>query len=112
MPFEPGADVGRLVGGHVVEDDMELACGVGPLEVRRKARKSAPVWRARASVVTLPVATSSAARRLVVPLRLTSWVWRSTWPGFIGSIGAVRSSAWIWVFSSRESTIARSGGAR
>ena len=27
-------------------------------------------------------------------------------PGIIGSIGAVRSSAWIWDFSSTHSTIA------
>src|SRR5450759_2359362 len=27
MPFEPGADVGRLVGADVVEDDMELPVG-------------------------------------------------------------------------------------
>jgi len=63
-------------------------------------------------LVTCPVSTSSAANRLRVPLRLQSWVSRSTCPGFIGSIGWVRSSAWIWVFSSTLSTIARSGGAR
>jgi hypothetical protein len=33
-------------------------------------------------------------------------------PGCIGSIGAVRSNAWIWLFSSMHSTIAFSGGAR
>src|SRR5947209_9838098 len=33
-------------------------------------------------------------------------------PGRIGSIGAVRSSAWIWDFSSTESTTALSGGFR
>ncbi len=33
-------------------------------------------------------------------------------PGCIGSIGAVRSSAWICDFSSTHSTIAFSGGAR
>jgi len=30
----------------------------------------------------------------------------------IGRIGAVRSSAWIWLFSSIDRTIASSGGAR
>jgi len=33
-------------------------------------------------------------------------------PGCIGNIGAVRSNAWIWDFSSTHSTIAFSGGAR
>lgn len=33
-------------------------------------------------------------------------------PFFIGRPGCVRSSAWIWVFSSTESTSARSGGLR
>jgi hypothetical protein len=32
--------------------------------------------------------------------------------GCMGSIGAVRSSAWIWDFSSMQSTTAFSGGAR
>ena len=32
--------------------------------------------------------------------------------GQIGNVGAVRSSAWIWDFSSTLSTIARSGGSR
>ena len=33
-------------------------------------------------------------------------------PGSIGNTGAVRLSAWIWVFSSTQSTTARSGGSR
>src|SRR5271156_2517624 len=31
-------------------------------------------------------------------------------PDFIGSEGCVRSSAWHWVFSSKENTTARAGG--
>ena len=37
---------------------------------------------------------------------------RSSDAGCIGSIGAVRSSAWIWDFSSTHNTIAFSGGSR
>ena len=37
---------------------------------------------------------------------------RSGSPGIIGSTGADRSSAWIWDFSSTQSTSARSGGSR
>jgi hypothetical protein len=35
---------------------------------------------------------------------------RSGRPGCIGSIGAVRSSAWTWDFASTQSTIAFCGG--
>ena len=30
MPRKPGDDIGRLVGGRVVEDDVDLARGIGP----------------------------------------------------------------------------------
>ena len=36
----------------------------------------------------------------------------SAWPGLIGNSGRVRSSAWIWVFSSTHRTNALSGGFR
>ena len=39
MTVEPGADVGRLVGGHVLEDDMELAGGVGPLDMAEEGQE-------------------------------------------------------------------------
>jgi len=42
MPFEPGADVGRLVGADVVEDDMELACGVGPPDAMQEGEEVGP----------------------------------------------------------------------
>lgn len=40
----------------------------------------------------------------------SSWIRRSICPGCNGNIGWVRSSAWIWVFSSTDSTRALSGG--
>jgi len=39
MTREPGSDVGRLVRGHVVEDEMELACGVGLLDVSEEGEE-------------------------------------------------------------------------
>ena len=35
---------------------------------------------------------------------------RPSWPGFSGRPGWVRSSAWIWLFSSTDSTTAWAGG--
>ena len=68
----------------------------------RKVRNSLLVccWKQRS--VTSPVAISSAAKRVVVPLRLSSWVCFSGIPGRSGRIGAVRSRAWIWVFVRHE----------
>src|SRR6266566_405253 len=78
----------------------------------RKARNSA--WRCRSKhwSVTRPVATSNAANRVVVPCRTSSWVRRWGLPGRSGRLGAVRESAWIWRFSSTQTTMARSGGCR
>ena len=61
---------------------------------------------------TLPVATSNAANRVVVPCRTSSWVRRSGLPGPSGRLGVVRERAWIWAFSSTQTTMARSGGSR
>jgi hypothetical protein len=43
--------------------------GTSRLTLFKKATKSALVWRARMSVITLPVATSRAANRSQLPLR-------------------------------------------
>ncbi|OLG95716.1 hypothetical protein BXO558_16865 [Xanthomonas oryzae pv. oryzae] len=55
-------------------------------------------------VMTLPLATSSAAKRGVVPWRTSSCVMPSTYPNPIGSTGWVRSKACTWLFSSTHST--------
>jgi hypothetical protein len=47
-----------------IEADGSLAV------VLRNARNSSALWRDRHSPMTLPVATSSAAKSVVVPLRL------------------------------------------
>jgi len=62
--------------------------------------------------MTRPDLTSSAAKSVVVPWRLSSWVIVAARPFFSGSPGWVRSGAWIWDFSSTHSTTARSGGSR
>jgi hypothetical protein len=46
MRFEPLADGGRLVGGHIVEDDVQLVVWIRSLDASQKCEESAPVWRA------------------------------------------------------------------
>ena len=91
---------------------MELAVGVGPLDLAQEGEEVvAGVARpglgrdlAGADLERREQAGRAVALVVVgVALDL---------PGRSGSIGWVRSSAWIWVFSSRLSTIARSGGSR
>ena len=67
---EPALHERRLVHGQVVEDDVHVQLG-GHLRLTlfKKATKSALVWRARMSLMTLPVAISSAANRSQVPFR-------------------------------------------
>src|ERR1700739_3150021 len=60
----------------------------------------------------MPVNTFNAANRVVVPLRLSSWVIVSPRPFVIGSDARVRSSGCTEDFSSAHSTIAFSGGFR
>ena len=67
-------------------------------------------WRCMQRPITVPSSTLSAANRVVVPCRLSSCVMVWQRPGLIGNPGWVRSSAWIWLFSSIDSTAAWAGG--
>src|SRR5437879_13768649 len=60
--------------------------------------------------MTLPSNPFNAANRVVVPLRLYSCVIVPHRPFFNVSPGCVRSNACIWLFSSKHSTKALSGG--
>ena len=42
ITFQPRPDLGRLVGGDVVEDDMELDVRVGPLDVPQEGEEVGP----------------------------------------------------------------------
>jgi hypothetical protein len=69
-------------------------------------------WRGRHIDTTAPVFTSSPANKVVVPLRVSSWVIVPARPGIIGRLGCVRLSAWICDFSSTHITIEFGGGSR
>ena len=78
----------------------------------KNRRNSSARWRAVMSAITLPgghvqggVEVGGAVAHVVVGAPLGV-------PGISGSTGAVRSSAWIWDFSSTHSTTAASGGLR
>jgi hypothetical protein len=62
--------------------------------------------------MTLPVVMSAPRRGLRCASALSSYVARSGVLGIIGRTGSPRRSAWIWDFSTTESTTARSGGSR
>lgn len=74
----------------------------------RRGLEVAGIGRSRRRTVR----TSKAANSVVVRLRSWSSVIGPARPGLIGSDGWVRSTAWIWLFSSMHSTIAFSGGLR
>ena len=69
---EPGADLGVLVGGVVVEDRVDQLAGRHG-GARRRLRKRMNSWcrcRAMHWPMTLPSSTFSAANRVVVPWRM------------------------------------------
>jgi hypothetical protein len=66
---QPSLHGRRLVGGVVVQDQVHLqVVGDGALIRRRKLRNSWWRWRCT-EPITLPVATSNAANKLVTPAR-------------------------------------------
>ena len=111
MPRQPGADFGMRVGGVIFNDQMHVLLSRG-LAVDRIEK---------ADELLMPVATHALADDLAVeqvkrgeqggcPVPLIVMGDVPQRPRFIGSPGWVRSSAWIWLFSSTDSTRACSGG--
>ena len=111
---QPALDRRGLVGRRVVQHDVDVevrrarSCRSGS----RTGGTPRPGAAAVMSAITLPggdvergVEVGGAVALVVVGAPLGR-------PGISGRIGAVRSSAWIWVFSSTHSTTAASGGFR
>ena len=108
---EPFADGLGLVGGQVVQDDVDV----------EMARRSAvDVFEEREHVVSgvpfagrgVHLAGGDVERGEQVDGAVAAVVMVAARPGLSGSDGWVRSNAWIWVFSSKLNTTARSGGSR
>jgi hypothetical protein len=68
---EPPADLGVLVGAVVIQYDVQVNGRMGGGDLLQEAQEFlVAVPRVEASAVIFPVATSRAANRVVVPLRL------------------------------------------
>ena len=71
MPFEPGADLGMLVRGVVVDDQVQLPLGRGlAVDLVEEADEFLMPMAAMHWPMTRPSSTSSAANSVVVPWRL------------------------------------------
>ena len=71
MPKQPSLDGWGLVGGGVVTDDVKVQPGrhLGVHKAKNRLNSMAR-WRAVSWEMTLPLATSRAAYRLVTPWRV------------------------------------------
>src|ERR1035437_3845256 len=112
MTVEPGANVGRLVAGHVLEDDMELAGGVGPLDMAEEGQEVGS--RVASSGFGGDLAGGHLERgeqaHGAVPLVVVGVALDLASAASAASAGSDRTPG-SPVFSSRDRTIARSGGA-
>ena len=110
---EPGSDLGMLVGGVVVDDEMDIELGrhIG-LDVTQEGEKLL-MTMARFALgdhrAVEHVESSEQGGRTVAAV-VVGHAFNVTEP--MGSMGWVRSRAWIWLFSSTQSTTALSGGLR
>ena len=110
---KPGVDLGVLVGAVVIDDQVQVEL-VGELAVERAQE----LQELLVAVARQALADDAAVERVqrgeqrggAVALVVVGH--RAGAAPFIGRLGWVRSSAWIWLFSSTHSTSAFSGGLR
>ena len=108
---EPGAELGMLVCGVIVEDQMHRALGRGfGIDLVEEADELLMPVAAHALADDLAVEHVERGEQGGCPVPLIIMVIGAQRPRFIGSPGWVQSSAWIWLFSSTDSTSACSGG--
>lgn len=112
-PFgQPIADQRRLVRGVIVPDEMNLKSlgDVGLDLVEELSELARPVTAITLSNHVTRRDVEGGKKRGCAVARVVMAT-PATWPGRIGSMGWLRSNAWIWLFSSTQSTTACSGGA-
>ena len=111
VPFQPPFDFRRLVGGVVIDNQVDIQAGKGlavdPVQEANEllapvALQTLPDDRAVEHVERREQGRRTVALVIMVPAR----------PFFMGKPGWLRSRAWIWLFSSTERTSALSGGFR
>src|SRR5512135_322921 len=109
---QPGFHLGVLVRGVVVHHQVQLDVGVGAGDLLEEGQELlVPVARLerRGHLPGGHLKSGEQGRRAVPDVVVDR---RSIRCGWVGSTGAVRSRAWIWDFSSTDSTIVFSGGSR
>ena len=110
---QPAMDERCLMRGVVVQDDVHVEVGwhlhINAIHQLAELGSAVPPTQFAYDLARGDVQRSEQRRGAVTFVVI---VRRSTWPGRIGSVGWLRSSAWIWLFSSAHSTSARSGGLR
>ena len=113
MPLQPGLNARMFVGPVVVHDQMQIhlgrSLGIDRLEEPDKLLMAMP-RHAVADDSAVERDQGGKQRRRAVALVVVGH--GAATPFFSGSPGCVRSSAWIWDFSSTHSTSALSGGLR
>ena len=104
----------RGVGGVVVDDEVhiEIARHVGLDLVEELAELPRPVSREALADHSAGGDVEGGEERGGCRGGYSSWLRRAAWPGRIGSIGWLRSSAWICDFSSTHRTTAWAGSYR
>ena len=109
---EPGADRLRLVGGVIVHHQMHVEIarnlGVDGAQELQELPGTVALVAAADHLAGRHVERGKQRERAVPSVVVAAAL---GFAGRIGSSGWVRSSAWIWLFSSTQSTSARSGGA-
>jgi hypothetical protein len=100
------------VGGVVVHHQVQLAVGIGPGDLLEEGEELLVAVAGLAGRGDLPGGDLQRGEqgRGAVPDAVVRAALGQ--PGLQRRIGAVRSSAWIWDFSSTQSTIAFSGGCK
>jgi len=111
MTMEPALDFGGEVEGNVVQDDMHSEV-VGHLLVDQVEEAAELAGTVSRSQVGDYVARGDVERGVQIggPMSYVAVGLATRHAGHNGRVGPVRSSAWIWVFSSTQSTTATSGG--
>ena len=113
VPRQPALHGRGLVGGVVVDDQMQIEIG-GSLAVDlfEEVQELLGPMAGQAFADDRASRDIESRKERRGAVALVSWVMVPARPFFKGKPGCVRSSAWIWLFSSTESTSAFSGGSR
>ena len=111
MPRQPSAHLRMLVGGIVVDDGMDqLSRGDLRLDRIEEADELLVAMALHVAADDGAIEDIEGCEQCGGAVPFVVGVIVPARPDFIGSPGWVRSSAWIWLFSSTDRTTAWAGG--